>query len=124
MRGGEAVHVFQREYEARFGIVPVIAVADAVQLNKALKIAGESYPELVEAFLKREDPFLEKHGYSGRFLTAAVINAWKLAEAKKKVPVARPAEKDYKSALDKWRKENGLSELSGLVPLPNARGDA
>lgn len=119
MKGGPAVHVFEREYEARFGITPVIGTPDAVQLNRALKIAGEAYADLVKFYLNREDAFMERHGYSGRLLTAAVINAWKLATAKKRpVATVRPDGESYKEKLARWQEENGLAELPSLAKLP------
>lgn len=117
MRGGEAINVFEREYEARFGIKPVIQVADAVQLNRAHKIAGESFPKLVEYFLKREDRFLEQHGWCGRMLTAPIINAWRLSVTRRPV-AARDSGSSYRQKLEAWERENGLAELPSLAPLP------
>ena len=79
MRGGEAVATFEAAYEERFGFKPTIQTPDAIQLQRAYKIAGESFPELVRFFLNREDKFLELHGYAPRMLGAPIINAWKMS---------------------------------------------
>ena len=125
MRGGPAVAQFEAEYEERFGFKPVIQTPDAIQLNRAYKIAGESFPELVGFFLKREDRFLEQHGWCGRMLTAPIINAWKLSQAK---PRSRPSQTgaDYRAKLALWEQENlsdDVPSLPTLAPLPPARTD-
>ena len=126
MRGGSAVATFEAEYEARFGFKPVIHTPDAVQLNRALKVAGESFPELVRFYLNREDRFLEAHGYTGRMLAAPIINAWKLSQAKPRPPQRQQTGPSYADRLAAWERENiadDVPSLPPLAPLPPARTD-
>ena len=122
MRGGEAVALYVAAYERRFGFQPVIQTPDAIQLNRAYKIAGESFPELVGFFLKREDRFLEQHGWCGRMLTAPVINAWKMSVAKRPQQ-PQDAVVSYRQKLEAWERENGIGEMASLAPLPRHGGD-
>ena len=125
MRGGEAVALYVAAYERRFGFQPVIQTPDAIQLNRAYKIAGESFPKLVEYFLKMEDRFLEQHGWCGRMLTAPVINAWRLSVTKRPA-VTSDAGASYRKKLKAWERENCLEEMPSLpplAPLPPARTD-
>lgn len=117
MRGGPAVATFEAAYEERFGFKPVIQTPDAIQLNRAYKIAGESFPELVGFFLKREDRFLEQHGWCGRMLTAPIINAWRLSVTKRPA-VTSDAGASYRKKLKAWERENCLEEMPSLAPLP------
>ena len=126
MRGGEAVALYVAAYERRFGFQPVIQTPDAIQLNRACKIAGESFPNLVEYFLKKEDRFLEQHGWCGRMLTAPVINAWRLSQAKPRPPQRQQNGPSYADRLAAWERENIVDEtpsLPPLAPLPPARTD-
>ena len=126
MRGGQAVSQFEAAYEERFGFKPVIQTPDAIQLNRAYKIAGESFPELVGFFLKREDKFLELHGYAARMLGAPIINAWKLSQAKPRPPQRQQNGPSYADRLAAWERENIVDEapsLPTLAPLPPARTD-
>lgn len=116
MKGGPAINIFEEEYEKRFGIVPMSQTPDAIQLNRALKATGDDYRELVAFYLSREDRFLESHGYSGRMLTAPVINMFRLNRARSasRVPAAS---NDYKKKMEAWAIENEIVNAPVLPPL-------
>lgn len=119
VKGGPAINIFEEEYEKRFGVAPSIQTPDAVALNRALKTAGDDYRELVAYYLAKEDRFLEAHGWSGRMLSAPIINAWRISKVKN-----RPRQTtgpSYKDKLAQWEMENGLAEMPSLAPLPGAR---
>lgn len=123
-RGGPAVHIFERCYEERFGFKPVIQTPDAVQLQRALKAVGEeSFPKLVRSFLETSDAFLERHGYSGRHLSATVINAFRLSQSKSRPRPATQSAESYRSRLAAWSAENEMTDMPSLAPLPKARYD-
>ena len=126
MRGGEAVALYVAAYERRFGFQPVIQTPDAIQLNRAYKIAGEAFADLARFFLNKEDRFLEAHGYAGRMLGAPIINAWKLSQAKPRPPQRQQNGPSYADRLAAWERENIVDEapsLPPLAPLPPARTD-
>lgn len=126
MKGGVAVATFEAAYEERFGFKPVIQVPDAVQLQRAYKIAGEAFADLARFFLNKEDRFLEAHGYAGRMLGAPIINAWKLSQAKPRPPQRQQTGPSYAEKLRQWTEENlsdSTPSLPPLAPLPPARTD-
>lgn len=120
MKGGPAVTIFEEEYEKRFGIKPMTGTPDAVQLNRALKAVGDDYRELVAFYLAREDRFLEGNGYSGRLITASVVNAWRLTKAR--TAQRRPVDTGYRQRLQKWQEENDIATPPILAGLPLAAG--
>lgn len=119
MKGGPAIHLFEEEYEKRFGVKPLLQTPDCVQLARALKATGENYRELVVFYLTKSDPFLENQGYSARMISAPIINAFRLQKAKS--TQQRRSSNDYKDRLREWQEENCVSEapsIGSLAPLP------
>lgn len=117
-KGGEAVGTYVDEYTAHFGFAPIIETPDAVQLNRIFRLDEPHYRDIVREYLRLNDPFLERNGYSGRMLTGKMVNAIRLKWATTKRHEQRAERNnEYAEKLKQWAIENELHDCIELSPL-------